>query len=341
MNFIVITPKGTKPATKWGVFGDIVAGSVKNACVVNAGDSGGRKYRFFLRISEDTRIPITLRSWFVYPWNVKYEQVAPLLKPGEENCVICAPSVRPFQGIQPPLIWKLRRRNPDCRLVFLYTDSIERIAWGNRCSIEALKRFTDRFDLVLTYDRHDAEKYGYRFADIPLWNTANEPCGEAKYDLFFCGHPKQREAIINGILARLREHGGAVPRFILAGSPEAPLSEEVVMTKWRPYYELVDDLKASRCILELMADRNTGTTLRYKEAVVYNKKLLTNNPDIAQLPYYDSRWMRYFEKPSDIDVDWILRDEPVDYGYKGDFSAERFLREVQAALDAQANGSSK
>ena len=61
-------------------------------------------------------------------------------------------------------------------------------------------------------------------------------------------------------------------------------------------------------------------SLRYFEAIVYNKKLLTNNPEVVELPYYDERYMRVFESIEDIDVDWVKAIEKIDYKYKGEFS---------------------
>ena len=63
--------------------------------------------------------------------------------------------------------------------------------------------------------------------------------------------------------------------------------------------------------------------------MLYNKKLLSNNPSIVNLPYYDPRWMRTFRTAEDIDLDWVRAVEPVDYGYRGDFSVENFFRRVE------------
>ena len=68
------------------------------------------------------------------------------------------------------------------------------------------------------------------------------------------------------------------------------------------------------------SEKQYGPSLRYFEAVCYNKKLLTNNPCVVDLPYYDPRYIQVFNNPSDIDIDWLREDCTVDYGYKGDFS---------------------
>ena len=85
----------------------------------------------------------------------------------------------------------------------------------------------------------------------------------------------------------------------------------------------------SKCVLEFMQEGQNGATLRYFEAVCYNKKLLTDNPNITEFPYYDSRWMRVFKNVEDIDVNWLKENDEVDYQYKGDFSPVELVAYVQ------------
>ena len=93
-----------------------------------------------------------------------------------------------------------------------------------------------------------------------------------------------------------------------------------------PYKTVLNNLQNSKCILEILRDKQRGPSLRYFEAVCYNKKLLTNNPAIIDFPYYDERYMRVFSKPEDIDINWIKEDiSNVDYHYKGDFSPTKLI----------------
>ena len=69
------------------------------------------------------------------------------------------------------------------------------------------------------------------------------------------------------------------------------------------------------------------------EAVIYNKRLITKNEEIKELPYYDSRYMQYFEKIEDIDWEWLRTDEKVDYHYKGDFSVQAWKQNLLQLLE--------
>ena len=82
-------------------------------------------------------------------------------------------------------------------------------------------------------------------------------------------------------------------------------------------------------------DRQKGQvalTLRPYEAVVYNKKLLTNNKTILSFKYYNPRYMHYFEKIEDIDWNWVARKEKVNYEYEGDFSPIYLLQDISENL---------
>lgn len=87
-------------------------------------------------------------------------------------------------------------------------------------------------------------------------------------------------------------------------------------------------MKHSNCILEVLIEGMTGATLRYNEAVCYNKKLLTNNKNIVNLPFYDPRYMRVFDSPDDIDVEWVRKQVPIDYHYDGRFSPTHIIDEI-------------
>lgn len=86
------------------------------------------------------------------------------------------------------------------------------------------------------------------------------------------------------------------------------------------YPQVVSRVKSSNCVLEVLQTNQKAQSLRYFEAIAYNKKLLTNNPGIVELPYYDDRYMRAFKNIEDIDVDWVRAREKIDYKYKGEFS---------------------
>ena len=58
----------------------------------------------------------------------------------------------------------------------------------------------------------------------------------------------------------------------------------------------------SDVLLDITDGGQTALTLRPYEAIVYNKRLLTNNQSILDFEFYDPRYMRYFTEITDEDI---------------------------------------
>lgn len=101
------------------------------------------------------------------------------------------------------------------------------------------------------------------------------------------------------------------------------------------YEEVISDVLSTNCILEFVAKGQKAQTARYYEAVCYNKKLLTNNPSVKDLQFYDPRYIQYFETIDDIDFAWIKKKEKVDYHYNGEFSPIHALEKLEKILTSQ------
>ena len=102
----------------------------------------------------------------------------------------------------------------------------------------------------------------------------------------------------------------------------------IIYNKRIPYSEVVEKNKASNCILEIISSGQSGASLRYYEAVCYNKKLLTNNKNVVNLPFYNPDYIHVFEKPEDIDWDWVKERIQVDYHYDGRFSPTHLIDKI-------------
>ena len=96
-----------------------------------------------------------------------------------------------------------------------------------------------------------------------------------------------------------------------------------------PYEKMLGEELSSNVLLEVVVPGvGAGETLRYREAVMYGKKLLSNSPTIRQMPFYNEKYMRYFDDIHSIDIDWIKERVSCEYGYRGEFSIDSFCREI-------------
>ena len=51
------------------------------------------------------------------------------------------------------------------------------------------------------------------------------------------------------------------------------------------YNQILDELQKFDTVLEVVQPGQVGVTLRYYEAITYNKKLITNNEMVKKLPF--------------------------------------------------------
>lgn len=222
------------------------------------------------------------------------------------------------------LIQKMRREyGTNVKFVLMLFDSVNsplrNQGWDRVLDV------SKEFDITATFDKKDAEDYGMLYFTDPYVRRDVDASEEYEHDLFFVGAEKGRGDYLKKIAEKLiQNHVDAEIRVVGLKSNQ----ETEGLIKQDGYLKYDDMLKfvvSSNVILEVLCEGQMSASLRYYEAVVYNKKLLTNNPNIRTMPYFDERYMKYFETANDIDINWIKDKSPVDYHYKNDFSIKGFF----------------
>ena len=232
-----------------------------------------------------------------------------------------------------------QKKWPNIKYILYYPDAVCRgvSAYANYL------REQDVFDLVYSFDVEDSKRYGMIF-----WNTPYSVKEEylqiaVKEDLYFVGVGCERFSILCDIAkcgkyAGLKLHMDVVHELPPGNVQNIP--DNIAIHSYEnviPYYQSLQNTLKARCIIEIARPGQAGLTLRAYEAVVYNRKLLTNNKTILSFSFYDPRFMQYFEKVEDIDWDWVKEDIEVDYHYNGEFSPLRLMEDIIKACEEQEN----
>lgn len=268
------------------------------------------------------------RKWFQYGMYLFQRIYNPLKKIGfEESGSFLIFTNFSARAMSVPYIRHILKTHPSCVPVMLFLDQQEIFtAVYARKLVEKMPEF-----LCLTFDPGDARRLGYRHT-MSVYSKTRLPAVKTDCDLYvsFAGPGRLQRVAQIGRSLRLR---GVSCRIVYVGkipdSLDQELREEFENCRERMTYETVlADMNRANCLLEFVRDTQSGVTVRYYEAVCYQKKLLTTNKNVVNLPFYDARYMRVFEKPEDIDPDWVSRREPVDYGYDGRFSPLHLLEEI-------------
>lgn len=193
------------------------------------------------------------------------------------------------------------------------------------------------FDYVLTFDPKDAEEFGFIYTN-QLYSSVDMHSTRLEKDLFYIGNIKNRSKLLNA-LANLAQENRVKVEILLTGNVDDELKSKAgvsALKKSIPYKEMLKMMQQCRCILDITQEMQSGITLRYYEAVVYNKKLLSNNPNIKSLPFYNDRYMKIYHQIEDIDWKWICNGDMPNYCYHDEFSSKHLKSLLEKTVSIQA-----
>ena len=191
----------------------------------------------------------------------------------------------------------------------------------------------EKYDYVFAYNPSDVAEYGFIQYNACFSKLNISYNAERQSDLCFIGQPKDRYTMLKRIFDYLGEKCNC--NFIVVGENDGDDNGIRMTTRYMDYEEYLQHEISSNCILEILKADTQGATFRCWEAVYYNRKLITNWKGITSFEYYDPRFMMYFEKPEDIDIDFVKSKIEVDYHYLGDNSPSVFLRNIEGIISGE------
>lgn len=188
----------------------------------------------------------------------------------------------------------------------------------------------DCFDQIYSFDKHDCDKYGFIYhPTIYSVTRDNVDSKISESDAFFVGVSKgNRHEFLKKLYQKIHERGGQSAFYISGVKNNSEKLEGICYDRWLSYKNVIEHLLKTNCIVEIMGPGQSGLTLRAMEAIVYNKKLLTNNESITSLRFYNSGFIKYFENVESVDIDFLINHSVVDYKYDGEFSPIHLLEKI-------------
>ena len=187
------------------------------------------------------------------------------------------------------------------------------------------------FERVYSFDKSDCDKYGFIYhpTNYSMVSIQHDAC-QVQYDAFYVGVSKGRAGTIAKVYKKIRKSGGKAQFYISGVKSEKEKVKGIHYNQWLEYDQVLDYIKRSNCIVEIMDGAQDGVTLRTMEAICYNKKLLTNNKSMRESDYYKSGHIQVFESPDEIDTEFVRKRESVNYNYNGEFSPVRLIEHINA-----------
>lgn len=197
---------------------------------------------------------------------------------------------------------------------------------------EEFERFKEHYhiDQVYSFDKKDCEEFEMEFFDfysmLPT-NVEKKEVFDGKPKILYVGGCRSKERLntLHALYDRLKEQAHCT--FYLNGVDSVDADRDgIIYNPTLSYAEVVELVQQHDVIVEIMNGNQAGNTLRLKEAVCYNKCLLTNNPFVQESPYYHPDFIQIFKEVDDIDLSRFTMN--VDYKYNGEFSPCKLMERI-------------
>lgn len=311
------------------VFHEVINKEIINAEFFNPYIFDHKLKRLAYKIRHHKKLRKYLKFIPLSVWNKNYILERISIAPNENNYIIITPGTDVNRLLNRRYLQKFKEtHSPNTKLILLLFDPVDSPlnsnGWNNVTS------YFELFDMVATFDRSDADKYQLFYFMDPYSKREIAQYDNSKSDIYFVGHDKGRMNLLVNIAKYLNKNDVSC-RFLVANMYEntQELPKGIHNLKQRiSYNTMLAQIQNANCLLEVLCEGQSSASLRYYEAVVYDKKLLTNNKDIFNLPYYNENNMRYFNQVEDIDISWLKNDTPIHNNYKGDFSICNLFQKI-------------
>ena len=230
----------------------------------------------------------------------------------------------------------LKKKFKKSKFVFYFSDTIEsKLKAIPSLDINYLK---ENFDVVLSYNPQDVEKYNLKYTSI-YYSKMPKSWLESlpKYenvDVLFIGAARNRLSEIKHAYHRLTNAGLKCFFYVVCNSEKNKLRDEGILysKSAMSFNEYIGRTMSTKCILEIVDNNTAGCTLRFWEAIMYNKKLITNYTGVKNNIFYNPLYMQYFTSVENIVTSFVTEKNDVFYNYKGENSPINFLKIIESHL---------
>lgn len=258
---------------------------------------------------------------------------------GQHNCFLIMEN---WIRLEPAthLLQYLRSHYPDSKIVFFAQDLVDRVCdlyTDKPIDVDYVKKYTDLF---ITYDHIDAEKYNLTYHPTVYSSVQVAIDDTIPYtDVFFLGRDKGRLGLLADMCKQFTKNGLKCCFFIL----DVPLEQQIecpgiyYIDHPISYKKNLQYISRTKCIVELLQPNARSATFRMWEAIVFNKKLLTNNPEAASSPFFHPAYVSVFDKKEDIDFTFVRQGERSPFGLGNPFKSAIRPDTILSFIEQQLN----
>ena len=130
-------------------------------------------------------------------------------------------------------------------------------------------------------------------------------------DLYFVGQAKSRYQELIKIFEFCEKNNLSTNFYIIGVAKEKQLyKDKIHYIDFIPYEKVLEIMSRSNCGVELLVEGATSYSQRVQEALVNNKKLLSNNPWIKEASFYDPKRIQIYKQIEEISPEFVRERLP-------------------------------
>ncbi|MFA9424314.1 MAG: hypothetical protein ACERLG_12100 [Sedimentibacter sp.] len=201
----------------------------------------------------------------------------------------------------------------------------------------SIKKMIDKsdFEEIYSFQQSDCDKYGFNYVNT-IYSRAqfsDSLLVKLESDLYFVGADKGRIDDVYGIYRKATDEGLKCNFTVVVDSVNLMKYRNRyvgmnIVDKRISYSTILEGIIKTRCILELCQKGQDGLTMRFYEALFYNKMLITNNRTAANNPMFNDKYMYIYHELYSADMSFLHKIDKVDYHYKDEMSPVHFMESL-------------
>lgn len=175
------------------------------------------------------------------------------------------------------------------KTAYIFTNTVEH---SHANYLRRIKKLSSYFSEIFAFDKKDSAKYGFSYSYL-VFNPVSSPSkakSNCRFDAFLVAKAKNRMKEIVDVYENLVNEGLNAEFYVNCMSKSdkvicqnTDIKKNVVLK----YCDVLELLKESKCVVDIMQKNSSGITLNIVEAIFYNKKIITNNSSIKEEPFFD------------------------------------------------------
>jgi hypothetical protein len=141
------------------------------------------------------------------------------------------------------------------------------------------------FDTIYSYDRNDVEKYKFKFLTNFIFDDEIKD-SELTQKVFNISSFDKRFCLLEKLADYLKKNEISF-RFIVKKNKKDKHCNIEIIDKYLCLQEVKKIIAQSKVLIDIQKKNQSGLSFRVFESLGYNKKLITNNPDIVNYDFYN------------------------------------------------------